>query len=426
MHQVCRILSVLFLLALTGAVALANGFAINEHGARAMAQGGAFAARASDPSALFFNPAGITRLTGTRFYAGMTLIQQQSTWAGNNLEIQSDDKLEIPPHFQLTQQLSKRWFFGMAFSVPFGLSKRWPDSFPGKYSSQLVNLHVFNFNPALAVQATDRISLGAGVSVIRAQARLDRALYLQDLSNQYFGGFPLADGYFSAKVDDYAFGWNAGVQVKLAEKAFLGFSYRSQAELELTGNVTLSTPSTGVAAIDATLRSLFPSQEAETRVNLPDVLFVGIGGSVTENLELEMDVQWTNWHDYHDLPFTFAQPTAAVRNTTVLKDWDNACTLRWGTEYHLNKQSDVRAGFLYDLNPVPDATLDPMLPDSNRLSFQAGYGWQGEHWIFDLAYMYLHFREREIHNDPALHIVPGSGSYRSHAHMFGISLGYRF
>ena len=36
-----------------------GGFQINEHGAKAMGMGGAFTAQASDPSAIFFNPAGL-------------------------------------------------------------------------------------------------------------------------------------------------------------------------------------------------------------------------------------------------------------------------------------------------------------------------------------------------------------------------------
>lgn len=51
-------------------VASASGYAIYEQGAKAMANAGAFTARADDPSALFFNPAGIVQLKGTRFNFG--------------------------------------------------------------------------------------------------------------------------------------------------------------------------------------------------------------------------------------------------------------------------------------------------------------------------------------------------------------------
>ena len=58
--------------------AVASGFQLNEHGARAMAQGGAWAARASDGSAIFFNPAGLGFQRGTNITAGTTLITLSS------------------------------------------------------------------------------------------------------------------------------------------------------------------------------------------------------------------------------------------------------------------------------------------------------------------------------------------------------------
>jgi long-chain fatty acid transport protein len=50
----------------------AGGFQINEHSARAMGMAGAFTGLANDASAVYFNPAGITQLSGTNFLAGVT------------------------------------------------------------------------------------------------------------------------------------------------------------------------------------------------------------------------------------------------------------------------------------------------------------------------------------------------------------------
>ena len=43
----------------TASLALAAGFKINEQGAKAMAMANAFVAQADDPTALYYNPAGI-------------------------------------------------------------------------------------------------------------------------------------------------------------------------------------------------------------------------------------------------------------------------------------------------------------------------------------------------------------------------------
>src|SRR5262249_44534930 len=51
--------------------ASAASFGLFQHGARAIGQAGAFAARASDPSAIFYNPAAIAKLQNFQLEAGV-------------------------------------------------------------------------------------------------------------------------------------------------------------------------------------------------------------------------------------------------------------------------------------------------------------------------------------------------------------------
>lgn len=55
--------------------AQAEGFALSDFGARGTALAGGMVARADDPSAVAWNPAGITQLPGTQIMVGMTAIQ---------------------------------------------------------------------------------------------------------------------------------------------------------------------------------------------------------------------------------------------------------------------------------------------------------------------------------------------------------------
>ena len=48
------------------AASFAAGFSVFEAGAKALGMGGAFVAQADDPSAIFFNPAGIASLENTQ------------------------------------------------------------------------------------------------------------------------------------------------------------------------------------------------------------------------------------------------------------------------------------------------------------------------------------------------------------------------
>src|SRR5438034_8482872 len=68
---------------LTSGAAFGSGFAIFEQGAKATAMGGAFAATADDPSAIFYNVAGIAQLRRTEFLAGGTAINFANEFRGD-------------------------------------------------------------------------------------------------------------------------------------------------------------------------------------------------------------------------------------------------------------------------------------------------------------------------------------------------------
>src|SRR5262249_11249181 len=66
--------------------ARADGFRILDQGAAATAQGAAFAAQADDPSAIHYNPAGMTQLPGVQLYGGVNLIGGSKTTTFTNLQ----------------------------------------------------------------------------------------------------------------------------------------------------------------------------------------------------------------------------------------------------------------------------------------------------------------------------------------------------
>ena len=264
------------------------------------------------------------------------------------------------------------------------------------------------------------MSVAVGLDIAYSTAKLERDLYLA----QIIPGVP--DGYFSADVSGTGFGANAALLARINEQVSFGFNYRSQIKVDFDGDLTNTIPTTGNPTYDAILTGLFPNQEVETAITMPDVIQTGFAFKPSSAYSTEIDFQWTNWSVYDELPFIFSQPTQALVSREIPKLWKDGYTLRWGNEYQYSESLDLRAGAYYDWNPVPDETLDPMLPDSNRFSFQLGFGWHNEKITLDVAYMYIYFMKRDIHNEPLYGIIPSSGSYESSAHLFGLSLGYRF
>src|SRR4029077_12919548 len=93
-----------------------------------------------DASALFFNPANLTRLDGFQIYAGGTLLQPQVSFAGANpypgYGVTEEIKPQSfsPPTLYLTKRVNPRLAVGLGVNSPFGLGVDWkhPDSFPGR------------------------------------------------------------------------------------------------------------------------------------------------------------------------------------------------------------------------------------------------------------------------------------------------------
>ena len=65
------------------AAAQASGFAIESQGARAMGFGGAYVAQAADPSAIFYNAAGIGFLKGKHLYIAGTFAGLSTDFTGS-------------------------------------------------------------------------------------------------------------------------------------------------------------------------------------------------------------------------------------------------------------------------------------------------------------------------------------------------------
>ena len=93
--------------------------------------------------------------------------------------------------------------------------------------------------------------------------------------------------------------------------------------------------------------------------------------------------------------------------------------VRFGGEYRFEKVA-IRAGFVYDQSPVPDKSLEPLLPDANRVEGIIGVGYQfNKNFRADLAYQYIKASERTV-TSPT-NVFPGT--YNSTANLIGLNIG---
>src|SRR5258707_9188949 len=128
----------------------------------AIARGNAFVATADNPSALYYNPAGITQLEGNNVQAGtlvyLNIAVDYDSPAGARTE--SKTKTILVPDFHYTYSLKDEPVsFGLGIYAPFGLGMEWPDNAPFRNAGLEVELTYLTINPVVAWKPLPTLSI---------------------------------------------------------------------------------------------------------------------------------------------------------------------------------------------------------------------------------------------------------------------------
>jgi len=375
------------------------GFGIYEWSARGNALGGTLVGRADDPSAVAFNPAGITQLEGGRVMAGVTAIAPQTKVTTPGKTTTTKDNIWLPPHAYLTYQLNDRYWLGLGIFSRFGLGTEYPDNWPGRYNVTYAGIRSISVNPNLAIKLTDDLSFAFGLEAMWFEFTQKKILLFQDIQTKLVG-------------DSVGYGFNAAFHYKPTNWLAMGLVYKSQVEQTVKGDVTFDNP-----AINDT--------GAKGDITLPDSFTAGVMIKPMSELTLEADVVYTRWSTYDELTIEYDEPLFGISSKTTPKDWHDVWRLQFGVEYSLNELVDLRASYVYDQSPIPDEHVDYMVPANNRHLFGLGTGFHWDKWVVDLSYTYLLIEDRDVDARSADYILEGEFK-NGHSHLIGLSIGYKF
>ncbi len=347
-----RLLSLLFT-SFLATQAHAAGFYIQE--SSVSGEGNAFAGSAShatDATTVFSNPAGMVDLTGAQTTAGVALLMPTakiddhgSTPVGGG----NGGNPYVPtavPDFYVAAPVNDRLWLGLSVTAPFGLAEDYGPTWFGRYDSTKTELTTVNFQPSIAYKLNDQWSLGAGFDIQYANARLDAAVN------------DGAEGESTLKGDDFAYGYNAGVQWKPVPGTTVGATYRSEMHHDLDGTIMV----TGTASHDFLTGG-------SAKLELPDIAALGVTQDIRPDWRVMGQVSWFGWSNFHDIT-AVADSGAVVESTT--EDYKNTVSFGVGTEYDLNKLWTVRAGYQFDPTPTRDGFRDTRVPDGDRNWFTTG------------------------------------------------------
>lgn len=447
--RIVRGLAVLVILLFAAASANAAGFRLPEAGAKAMGMGFAFTAQADDPSAIYFNPAGLTQLEGQNVMVGVSYVKQNgATFTGTTpltlgaqvTEKQKDLNFFIPNAYW-TRKASPNFSYGIGIFSPFGLGQEYENRNTSIFRNQItkIDLQTIVVNPTVAYKVNEVLSIGAGIDFMYGKAKLQKAGVL-------FVPSPLNIFQLDLDGDGTAWGYNFGLLLTPTKQVKVGFSYRSPFQLEIKGgdvkifNIDGSVPfvpnpvppPAAFTAAQVFGGTTF-NTKASTTVNMPATATLGVA-YVADRLTVEADADWTFWHSFRNLNIDIANNGPLLPDSLTPKNWEDVVALYVGAEYRVTAPLALRLGFRYDPTPVPAETMGPELPDATRLYYCAGAGYKYANWTFDLAYMYVDKKDRTVNNQsvPPIDPLTGkpgtgfNGTWKGDAHVVALDLGYRF
>ena len=408
MKLLCKSLVLLAVSVFAVVSVFGGGFQLNEHGARAMAQAGAFAARAYDGSATYFNPAGFGFQDRGSVYLGGTLIMPTTSFYGP-LQLNTNEKTKMasqtftPINATISYPISNGLVAAIAVNNPFGLGTEWPDSWVGRYIIQKVDLQTWFITPTIAYKLTDQLSVGIGLNYVLGNVKLKKAVSIP---------LDAPSPEANLDLDGHAFGFNAGLLYKVSPEISIGVSYRHKVKLDASGNASFAPNYPGLS---------LPQGDVKSTLTLPATGFAGIAYKPMANLEIEADYQFIGWSSYNELRFDFA----ADGSTTVSpKNYQDTYIIRVGSEYSIDPWH-LRAGYLYDNSPVKIEYSEPLLPDANRNGFNVGLGYDiTPDWSVDAAYFFLLFQDRQAQN--TIPDISFDGTYHSYVNLVGVNLEFKF
>jgi long-chain fatty acid transport protein len=411
-----RPLAVLLILVLTAGTSFAAGFRLPEAGVKAMGMGFAFTAQADDPSAIYFNPAGLTQLQGQNVMLGATYVRENGAeFTGSTPltggavvnETQKSLNFVLPNAYYTYTTRDGGLAFGLGVFTPFGLAQEYESNSVFRNQVTKIELQTLVFNPTVAFAVNENLSLGFGIDYMWGNVKYNKTPVIPPA----LGG----PGSFDTELDGNgeAWGYNFGLLLKASENLKIGFSYRSPFDLKVTGaDFTATNPVGSVPA-------LFPMGTTSASGTLHMPATAALGAAYTYGrLTVEADADWTFWHSYSQLQIT--NSTYPQYSSNAVKNWEDVCAFRIGAEYRVTDPLALRIGYAYDPSPAPGNTLGPELPDANRMNYTVGVGYKVGKLTIDAAFMYIDRFDRTASN------ANMNGTWTGDAWLAGLDLGYKF
>lgn len=389
--------------------AVAGGFMLTEQSVTGLGRAYAGAGIVGDDlSAVWYNPAGMSLLSGTAVQMGAVVadldleVTTNSSATFDNVRNGTKEngrKHGVPvPNMYMVHQIKDDMWFGLGITVPFGMATEYDNNWAAADKGMNAEVKVFDINPNVAFKLTDTLSFGAGVSLQYVTAQFEQ----KNLVATPFGARSVR---VRLNADGWAWGGNLGFMWQPTETVRVGLAYRSQVNHKADGYLK-----TDVETKTGNLLQHYQTNDGHAEMSAPHVITLTGTWKATEALRLSGLVRWTNWSSFDKLPISgdsLAQGTSyAMTNSdsyagamkaqglnkhNAVYNWKDSWLFTVGADYDINDEFTVRGGVGYEISPVDDDKYrSATIPDTDRLWLSMGATWHASKNLqsdFGIAYL---------------------------------------
>lgn len=323
-----------------------------------------YAARADDASTLFKNPAGMSRLEGVQFQGGLQALYGSVSFspdANTSARLGTGDGGNaigwLPGGSMfIVAPLGKKWRVGLGSFSYFGLAEDYGNDWVGRYYVEKSALLGMSIMPSVSFQATDWLSIGAGLNAMYGYLNSEMAV------NNGVG----PDGQMKLKDSTWGFGANVGAMIQAGEKTRFGLTYLSAVDLDFK-----ATPSfTGLGPVLGAI--LANPSELNLGLTAPRSVMLSACHALNEQWALMADCGWQNWSQ-----FGYVQAGVEAGGTTTLNlkyqdTWHGAV----GAQYRASEKWLLSGGVAFDSSAVDNANRTVTLPMGRAWRFGLGAQYQ--------------------------------------------------
>ncbi len=473
--------------------AWAEGYQVNNMSARQAGMGHVGTAMQLGSESIFFNPAAtVFQRSRFDFSAGLTGIAsnchfQSLPTVENGYRpgpVEKSSNFATPLHVYFNYKPSERWAVGLGFYTPDGSVVEWDDNWSGAHLVQKISLAAYTFQPTVSFKISDRLSIGAGMTLTWGNFDLSRSMLspttrkeiigmldenINKLNNA-FEGIPAesipadkqallqqlqgAKTYLNGTMDqtlvstklegssDIAVGVNAGILFDVNDEWRIGMTWRSRVNMKVgRGTAAMNMEPQAADLLNLlgamTGGSLLPALDQGTfhaELPLPTSVTWGVSFRPTPKWEFGVDLQWVGWSAYKSLTVAFNEPELGLEPIYSVKNYSNTLAFRFGGQYRACRFATARVGMYVDESPVSSDYLNPETPSMTKVTYTLGLTLRpAKRMTLDLAYCFISAADPERTGSYPIYSYPDgqltdvfSGNYKLHANAFSVGIGLHF